>query len=232
MGMASSQARMLNLTARMHQIEYKAAKLEAQKLQLANESDAVYDAYLEALDATKIQYGSLTGDGTITYLDASLNALENGLVSSYDGVTSYTTMFMQDKDGNLIVTPTIAAAYNLTEDGDLGTLEEYLNGFGYEMTSDAVYNVYNLSETCTYDAVNNTEGTTTVSVSGIDTEIVESYVDGRTITISSAEELAYLSTYSSVLGSYNFILTDDIEVGDDWSSIANFTGTFDGIDAQ
>ena len=46
MGMASSQARLLNLTARMHQIEYKAAKLEAQKLQLANESSAVYDTYL------------------------------------------------------------------------------------------------------------------------------------------------------------------------------------------
>ena len=29
MGLASSQARLLNLTSRMHQIEYKAAKLEA-----------------------------------------------------------------------------------------------------------------------------------------------------------------------------------------------------------
>ncbi len=31
MGLSSSQARLLNLTARMHQIEYKAAKLEVQK---------------------------------------------------------------------------------------------------------------------------------------------------------------------------------------------------------
>ncbi|MCR5266264.1 MAG: hypothetical protein K6E29_06695, partial [Cyanobacteria bacterium RUI128] len=46
MGMSSSQARLLNLTARMHQIEYKAAKLEAQKLQMANESRRVYDDYL------------------------------------------------------------------------------------------------------------------------------------------------------------------------------------------
>ena len=55
MGLSSSQARLLNLTARMHQIEYKAARLEAMKLQMANESKRVYDDYLEALDKTKIQ---------------------------------------------------------------------------------------------------------------------------------------------------------------------------------
>jgi len=42
MGLASSQARLLNLTARMHDIEYKAQNLEAQKLQMANESRQVY----------------------------------------------------------------------------------------------------------------------------------------------------------------------------------------------
>ena len=60
MGLASSQARLLQLTSRMHQIEYKAAKLEAQKLQMANESTRVYNDYLEALDSTKVQYKVLT----------------------------------------------------------------------------------------------------------------------------------------------------------------------------
>ena len=36
MGLSASQARLLSLTARMHDIEYKAQKLEAQKLQMAN----------------------------------------------------------------------------------------------------------------------------------------------------------------------------------------------------
>ena len=54
MGLSSSQARLLTLTSRMHDIEYKAAKLEAQKLQMANESRKAYDDYLVALDATKI----------------------------------------------------------------------------------------------------------------------------------------------------------------------------------
>ena len=69
MGLSSSQARLLNLTARMHQIEYKAAKLEAQKLQMANESTRVYEDYLEALDKTKVQYKVLTTDGSVTYRD-------------------------------------------------------------------------------------------------------------------------------------------------------------------
>ena len=69
MGLSSSQARLLNLTARMHQIEYKAARLEAMKLQMANESTRVYEDYLDALDKTKIQIKVLNTDGSVTYKD-------------------------------------------------------------------------------------------------------------------------------------------------------------------
>ena len=87
MGMSSSQARLLNLTARMHQIEYKAAKLEAMKLQMANESKRVYDDYLNALDATKIQHKTLNQDGSVTfkdvtYVDLCLNGLNMQLNAS------------------------------------------------------------------------------------------------------------------------------------------------------
>lgn len=94
MGLSSSQARLLNLTSRMHQIEYKAAKLEAEKLQMANESNRVYEEYLEALDKTKIQYKVLTTDGSITYKDmanyneftkAGYAIVHNGVI--YDGNT-------------------------------------------------------------------------------------------------------------------------------------------------
>ncbi len=75
MGLSSSQARLLNLTTRMHQIEYKAAKLEAQKLQMANESRQVYLEYENALDQTKIQIKVLNTDGSATYRD--INSLED-----------------------------------------------------------------------------------------------------------------------------------------------------------
>jgi len=69
MGLASSQARLLQLTTRMHQIEYKAAKLEAEKLQMANESRQVYEDYQNALEDTKVQYKILNTDGSATYTD-------------------------------------------------------------------------------------------------------------------------------------------------------------------
>ena len=75
MGLSSSQARLLNLTARMHQIEYKAAKLEAQKLQMANESRRVYDEYLDALEQTKVQVKTINNDGSFGYIDATYNNL-------------------------------------------------------------------------------------------------------------------------------------------------------------
>ena len=69
MGLSSSQARLLTLTSRMHQIEYKAARLEAMKLQMANESKQVYDEYLDALEATKVQVKTLNSDGSASYKD-------------------------------------------------------------------------------------------------------------------------------------------------------------------
>jgi len=96
MGLASSQARLLQLTTRMHQIEYKAAKLEAEKLQMANESKRVYDEYNAALEDTKIQYKTLGKDGALVnndirsyeeFLEAGFAIDFRGTV--YDGTTSY-----------------------------------------------------------------------------------------------------------------------------------------------
>lgn len=89
MGLSSSQARLLNLTSRMHQIEYKAAKLEAEKLQMANESNRVYEEYLEALEKTKIQRKILTTDGSVTYRDIKsyTDFLNAGFALQYNGKT-------------------------------------------------------------------------------------------------------------------------------------------------
>ena len=55
MGMSSSQARLLTLTARQHDVEWRAQKLQADKLRMANDSDRVYNDYLLALNAKKVQ---------------------------------------------------------------------------------------------------------------------------------------------------------------------------------
>ena len=59
MGMAASQARLLTLTARIHDVEYQAQAIQNAKVQLATQSDQVYNKYLEALDETTMVVRSI-----------------------------------------------------------------------------------------------------------------------------------------------------------------------------
>ena len=54
MGMAASQGRLLALTARLHDVEYKAQRLQGEKIALATQRDEVYQKYCDALDAKVI----------------------------------------------------------------------------------------------------------------------------------------------------------------------------------
>ena len=94
MGMSSSQVRLLTLTSRIHQVESKAEKIQADKTRLANESDRAYDEYLKALEQTKIQHSQLESDFTIGYKDVSINDLYFGGVDKQYGLFSTKNGFM------------------------------------------------------------------------------------------------------------------------------------------
>jgi archaellum component FlaF (FlaF/FlaG flagellin family) len=118
MGLSSSQARLLTLTARMHQIEYKAARLENMKLQMANESRRVYEDYLDAMDKTKIQVKHLTTDGSITYKDITKYAdfTDSGYALMYkdvvyDGTSGKTFTDLVKATYNASATDTVVNAY-------------------------------------------------------------------------------------------------------------------------
>ena len=136
MGLSSSQARLLHLTARMHQIEYKAAKLEAQKLQMANQSRRVYQEYQEALEATKIQYKSMNEDASITFRDATMDILQNGCVPGYKGESSKKQYFLQNMDGAIMITPEVAKHYGLEDSSAIQgmSLDTYLQSLGKTKT--------------------------------------------------------------------------------------------------
>ena len=132
MGMSSSQARLLTLTSRLHSIEISAQKIEAEKLRLANDSNRVYENYLNKIESTKLQYRTLQADGTLTYKDATLNAMENGIIGNWGGETSKDVLFMQTQEGKILVTPAVAAKYGLsstaTENRDLDTFVHETTG--------------------------------------------------------------------------------------------------------
>ena len=75
MGMSSSQARLLTLTSRLHSIEISAQKIEAEKLRLANDSNRVYENYLNKLEQTKLVASVLGENGSMTDIDLTANVI-------------------------------------------------------------------------------------------------------------------------------------------------------------
>ena len=97
MGMAASQARLLTITARMSDLEFKAQTLQNAKLQLATQSDQVYQNYLAALDATSLTLTYTTSSGQTGYQAATFNNLcSRNRLDSADG----TIYALRNKDGN------------------------------------------------------------------------------------------------------------------------------------
>lgn len=74
MGLAASQARLLTITARMHDVEYQAQNIMNQKIELATQEDAAYSEYCAALDAKKIQV-AFTNGNTTQYVDATFKSV-------------------------------------------------------------------------------------------------------------------------------------------------------------
>ena len=74
MGMAASQARLLMITARIHDVEFEAQSIQNAKLRLATQEDQVYREYQDALDATTLTFTSIN-NGYQSTLVANFNNL-------------------------------------------------------------------------------------------------------------------------------------------------------------
>ena len=105
MGMAASQARLLTLTARLHDIEYQAQSIQNAKIQLATQSDQVYQDYLATLDAQTLTIKNTTGELIPANFDniCGPNAVEAALGKHF--------MF-RDSKNNLIVPDDVAQMYD------------------------------------------------------------------------------------------------------------------------
>ena len=103
MGMAASQARLLTITARMHDVEYQAQSIQNAKVQLATKSDEVYQDYLEALDATTLTVKDYNGNT----ISANFNNLFG--IDAVDTKNKYTLF---DENGRIVVEDDIADGYN------------------------------------------------------------------------------------------------------------------------
>lgn len=139
MGMSASQARLLSLTSRMHDLEYSAQAFQYSKLDLVDAKQDIYDEYLEKLDSTKYQMSVLTANGNefrdISYINM-LMSNGNGLHPMYI-VTNASTgqIFLPEQitskiGGDSEVVDSVKAAINpYKPDGSEKTVDEKLDEY-------------------------------------------------------------------------------------------------------
>ena len=140
MGLSSSQARLLSLTGRMHDIEYKAQHLEAQKLQMANESAHVYKEYENALNKTKIQVKQLASDGSTTYIDATYNSMKSlGYTMKFQD--DYKPIISAATESNLKVAGNNRDYFIALESGRVTTTNTKVNGVTEIYTAEQLKNM-------------------------------------------------------------------------------------------
>ena len=117
MGMAASQARLLCITARIHDVEYQAQSIQNAKIQLSTQSDQAYKEYNEALDAATLTMTAIdTNSGTKSTIPANFNNLcSRKRVTAADG-NEYA---IHDKNQKLVVEDDIFNAYEEFQDAGI-----------------------------------------------------------------------------------------------------------------
>lgn len=121
MGMASSQARLLSMTARISNNEFEQQSIAHSKQRLADRTDQINDAYLDAMNKTI--YKVLTGyNGT----EASYEDLTYNQITSCNAVASGKQYLVKNNKGKVLVSEKIANAYQSTN-GDFNRFLRELN---------------------------------------------------------------------------------------------------------
>ena len=106
MGLAASQARLLSLTSRIHDVEYQAQMIQSAKMRLALQEDEAYRKYNDALDAESLTFQNLKGDR----VKASFYNL-CGLGSIGNNIATDKSYVFRDGNDRLIVPSDIYEGY-------------------------------------------------------------------------------------------------------------------------
>lgn len=106
MGMSASQAKLLDLTTRLHNVELQAQNIESQKIALAIQEDRVYQEYCDAYNATKYQVAFKNDDGTKAYKNASFETL-----CKYSDSRQIQYALKDSKSGQIIVPKDVVQNY-------------------------------------------------------------------------------------------------------------------------
>ncbi len=127
MGMAASQSRLLGITSRMNDIEFKSQQVANIKIRLADDSEKVANAYTQALNKQKF---------TMTSFASGKAVKTDVTIASLNAVGS--TMKLCARNGKQVVSKSQANAYN-------AAINDY-NAPHYYWTDDTHENHFNNSQ--------------------------------------------------------------------------------------
>lgn len=133
--MAASQARLLTLTARIHDVEYQAQSIQNAKVQLSTQQDQVYEDYQKALDATTLTFTAIDPQsGTQSTLMANFNNLFSVNKATAAGNSDYALF---DSKGKVVVDENLYNGYKMFKDLELDNESPYTFAM-YMICGDAI----------------------------------------------------------------------------------------------
>lgn len=143
MGLAASQGRFLNMTARLSNNEFEQQSIAYSKQRLSQSSEQVNEKYLDALNKTKYQV--LTGyNGTEpSYADLTYNQL-----TGCNSIANGKQYLVKDNKGKVLVSSTIAKAFEENNGDfnrylrDLGYTQSNIDVTKYATSEDAIHNAW------------------------------------------------------------------------------------------
>ena len=184
MGMAASQARLLSLTARLHDVEFEAQSIQNAKLALADQEDAVYQKYLDALDATCIT-GKLMQGTTEATVAATFQNLCGGWENTLAvGSGNLAYGIVNQKTGKLYVTQAIYDGYKNYSGKDAD--EFALQMLGYSESEIEAYIKHRDTKGTFYPLSDTTNSNASVGIKKVDPS-VDTYSDTNTYYIKNEE---------------------------------------------
>lgn len=116
MGMAASQARLLEMTSRKHDIEFALQKLSNQKVSLSRDMQEVSEDYQEALNSKVLKWSNNSG---VTYIDLNYkNLMTPSMLNKND------TYLLTDMNGKVVIDSNYKKyAEMISADGGTGNWE-------------------------------------------------------------------------------------------------------------
>lgn len=143
MGMASSQARLLSMTARMSNNEFEQQSIAHSKQRLADRTDQINDSYLDALNKTKYQVLTGYNGSEASYADITYNQ-----ITGCNAVASGKQYIVKDNKGKVLVSQQIADAYKKNNGDfnrflrDLGLTQANIDVSKYTESEEAIHDAW------------------------------------------------------------------------------------------